>query len=138
MGRWAIPGTPGSLGRAQQICAGLELFGFRGNAGHAEYADGWNVSSTGAERYRRMAEEFERACAEVGRDPATVRRSWIGGCACARTQEEAEAIAAGRFSNDDDEDFSFVGTPQQLVEQMRPFVALGVDPSSWTAWIFRV
>ncbi len=73
-----------------------------------------------------MAEEFARACAEVGRDPVTVRRSCSGGCACARTQEDAEAIAA-RFSSNDDEDFGFVGTPQQVVEQMRPFVDLGVD-----------
>ena len=93
----------------------------------AKYADCWNVSSTSAESYRRMAEEFARACAEVGRDPATVRRSWIGGCACARTQAEAEAVAGGRVRGDDDEDFDFVGTPQQLVEQMRPFVELGVD-----------
>jgi alkanesulfonate monooxygenase SsuD/methylene tetrahydromethanopterin reductase-like flavin-dependent oxidoreductase (luciferase family) len=55
-----------------------------------------------------------------------VRRSWSGGCACARTQEEAEAVAAAEAACGD-EDFGFVGTPQQLVEQMRPFVELGVD-----------
>ena len=94
----------------------------------AKYADGWNVSSTGAEAYRRMAEEFERACAEVGRDPATVRRSWSGGCACAPTQEEAAVFAGGLYSPDNDsDDFGFVGTPRQLVEQMRPFIDLGVD-----------
>ncbi len=93
----------------------------------AKYADWWNVSSTGIDRYRPMAEEFERACAEVGRAPSTVRRSWIGGCACASTQEEAEGFTAGRYSADDDEDFGFVGTPKQLVEQMRPFIDLGVD-----------
>jgi alkanesulfonate monooxygenase SsuD/methylene tetrahydromethanopterin reductase-like flavin-dependent oxidoreductase (luciferase family) len=92
----------------------------------AQYADEWNVSSTGTERYRHMAEDFERACAEVGRDPTTVRRSWGGG-APARTQEEAEGVAA-RFSSDDvDDNVDFVGTPQQLVEQMRTFVALGVE-----------
>ena len=42
----------------------------------ARYADWWNVSSTGVEIYRRMVGEFEQACAAVGRDPATVRRSW--------------------------------------------------------------
>ena len=26
-----------------------------------------------------------------------------------------------------DKNFSFVGTPQQIIEQMRPFIALGVD-----------
>jgi alkanesulfonate monooxygenase SsuD/methylene tetrahydromethanopterin reductase-like flavin-dependent oxidoreductase (luciferase family) len=93
----------------------------------ARYADWWNVSSTKLGRYRRMVEEFERACAEVGRNPSTVRRSWGGGCACAPTQAEAEAFIAHRIDPDDDDDFNFVGTPQQLVEQMRPFVALGVD-----------
>src|SRR5512139_1641377 len=28
----------------------------------AKYADEWNVSSTGPQRYRRLVEEFERAC----------------------------------------------------------------------------
>jgi alkanesulfonate monooxygenase SsuD/methylene tetrahydromethanopterin reductase-like flavin-dependent oxidoreductase (luciferase family) len=36
-------------------------------------------------------------------------------------------LSGGRLSGDDEEDFDFVGTPQQLVEQMRPFVELGVD-----------
>lgn len=51
----------------------------------AKYADGWNVGSAGLPRYRRLVEAFERACAEVGRDPSTVSRSWSGGCACAST-----------------------------------------------------
>jgi alkanesulfonate monooxygenase SsuD/methylene tetrahydromethanopterin reductase-like flavin-dependent oxidoreductase (luciferase family) len=93
----------------------------------AKYADWWNVSSSSINRYRAMAEAFKRACAEVGRDPSTVKRSWVGGCACAPTQAEAEAFTKGRWSADDNEDFGFVGTPSQLIEQMRPFIALGVD-----------
>ena len=94
----------------------------------AKYADWWNVSSTGVEGYRRMAEECERACADIGRDPATLRRSWGGGCACAPTQEEAEVFAGDLYSADNAfDDFGFVGTPQQLVDQMRPFIDLGVD-----------
>ncbi len=93
----------------------------------AIYADGWNVSSSSINKYRPMVQTFERACAEVGRDPSTVRRSWIGGCACAPTQAAAEAFTQGRWSTADDENFGFVGTPQQLVEQMRPFIALGID-----------
>jgi alkanesulfonate monooxygenase SsuD/methylene tetrahydromethanopterin reductase-like flavin-dependent oxidoreductase (luciferase family) len=92
----------------------------------AEHADWWDVSSTGPERYRALAEQFDRACTAVGRDPKTVRRSWSGGCACAPTQAEAEALAAPRFSTDDEEDYGFVGTPERVVEQMRRFVALGV------------
>ena len=94
----------------------------------AKYADWWNVSSTGIESYRRMAEACERACAEVGRDPATLRRTWGGGCVCAPTQAEAEAIAGDRYSvNSAFDDFDFVGTPQQVIAQLRPFIDLGVD-----------
>jgi alkanesulfonate monooxygenase SsuD/methylene tetrahydromethanopterin reductase-like flavin-dependent oxidoreductase (luciferase family) len=93
----------------------------------ARYADWWNVSSKGIEAYRRMAGTFERACVEVGRSPSAVRRSWIGGCACAATQQQAEALTEGRWRVDDPEDFGFVGTPQQVTEQMRPFIELGVD-----------
>ena len=94
----------------------------------AQYADWWNVSSTGIASYRRMAAMFERACAEVGRDPATVRRTWGGGCYCAATREEAEATAAANGSaHNDEDDFDFVGTPREMVTQMRPFIDLGVD-----------
>lgn len=94
----------------------------------AQYADGWNVSSTGVEEYRRMAEAFERACLDVGRDPSTVKCSWFGGCACGHCQLQAESFAAGLYSADNtSEDFGFVGTPQQVIEQMRPFIDLGVN-----------
>ena len=93
----------------------------------AKYADWWNVSSTGVEGYKRMAEECERACADVGRDPATLRRTWGGGCICASTQEEAEAIAGDLYAGNDSDNFDFVGAPQQIVEQMRAFIDLGID-----------
>lgn len=93
----------------------------------ARYADWWNVSSTGAESYRRMVETFEQACAEVGRDPAQVRRSWCGGCVCTPTEAEAKQLAGDRMSADDEENFGFVGTPQQIVAQLGPFIELGVD-----------
>jgi len=94
----------------------------------AKYADEWNVSSTGINRYRRLVEAFERACADVGRDPAALRRSWGGGCVCMPTQVEAKRIAGERYNADNlEDDFGFVGTPRQVVEQMRPFIDLGVS-----------
>ncbi len=94
----------------------------------ARYADGWDVSSTGLVAYRRMAETFAQVCTEVGRGPATVRRSWSCGCACAPTQAEAEGFAGDLYSaQNQEDDFGFVGTPEQIVAQMRPFIALGVD-----------
>jgi alkanesulfonate monooxygenase SsuD/methylene tetrahydromethanopterin reductase-like flavin-dependent oxidoreductase (luciferase family) len=94
----------------------------------AKYADWWNVSSTGLEGYRGLVAECEQACVEVGRDPATLRRSWCGGCACAPTREEAERFAGDLYSAENAvDDFGFVGTPAQVVEQMRAFTDLGVD-----------
>jgi alkanesulfonate monooxygenase SsuD/methylene tetrahydromethanopterin reductase-like flavin-dependent oxidoreductase (luciferase family) len=94
----------------------------------ARYADEWNVSSTGIGKYRRLVEAFERACADVGRDPSTVRRSWGGGCTCMPIQGEAERIAGERYRADNlEDDFDFVGTPRQIIEQMRPFIDLGVS-----------
>ncbi|HLO18239.1 MAG TPA: LLM class flavin-dependent oxidoreductase [Anaerolineales bacterium] len=94
----------------------------------AQYADWWNVSSTGIEGYGRIVKEYERACLDVGRDPREQRRSWCGGCACAPTQSAAAVFAGDRYSADNlSDDFGFVGTPRQVVEQMRPFIDLGID-----------
>lgn len=92
----------------------------------ARYADWWNPSSSGLDKYRRMSEELDRACQEIGRDPASIRRMWSGGIAIARTREKAEKFAAVRISQDED-DYGFIGTPEQVVEQMRRYIDLGVD-----------
>jgi alkanesulfonate monooxygenase SsuD/methylene tetrahydromethanopterin reductase-like flavin-dependent oxidoreductase (luciferase family) len=67
---------------------------------------------------------MEKACAEVGRDPATLRRSWLCLCACAPDEGAAQAMAA---AEEWPPRVGFVGTPSQIVDQMRPFVELGVD-----------
>ncbi len=92
----------------------------------ASYADEWNVSSTGINKYRRLAKDFERACMDVGRDPATVRRSWGGGCICMPTQAEALLAAGTRYSRDPEDECDLVGTPRQIIEQIQPFIDLGV------------
>ncbi len=97
----------------------------------ARHADWWNVSSTGIEAYRAYCREFARACAEVGRDPATVRRTWGGGCLCAPTEATVADFAAERLRRGAAAPYQvgedFVGTPAQVIAQMRPFVELGVD-----------
>ncbi len=92
----------------------------------AKYADEWNVSSTGIGKYRRLVETFERACATVGRDPTTVVRSWGGGCICRPVESDAQRIGGERYSETED-NFDFVGTPGQIIEQMKPFIDLGVS-----------
>lgn len=92
----------------------------------AQYADCWNVSSTGINTYQHMLAAFERACAAINRDPATIQRSWVGGCACAPTQAEADTLAGDRLGRSDD-DFDLIGTPDQLIEQMIPFIDAGIN-----------
>jgi alkanesulfonate monooxygenase SsuD/methylene tetrahydromethanopterin reductase-like flavin-dependent oxidoreductase (luciferase family) len=92
----------------------------------AQYADGWNVSSTGPGEYARLREQFNRICEGVGRDPGTVERSWAGGCVCAPTEARAKSIAGDRYSTGSEEDFDFVGTPEQVIAQMQPFIDMGV------------
>jgi alkanesulfonate monooxygenase SsuD/methylene tetrahydromethanopterin reductase-like flavin-dependent oxidoreductase (luciferase family) len=92
----------------------------------ARYADWWNASSTPVDAYRRMSAALDRACAEIGRDPATLRRTWGGGCVCAPTEAQARAWAGDRYVSEDPEEFDFVGTPAQIVDQMRPFIEAGV------------
>jgi alkanesulfonate monooxygenase SsuD/methylene tetrahydromethanopterin reductase-like flavin-dependent oxidoreductase (luciferase family) len=89
----------------------------------AKHADWWNVSSTSLEAYHKYMQDFEVACAEVGRDPKTVRRSWCGGCVCAPTQERVATLMSERYQPGED----LVGTPQQVIEQMQSFIELGVD-----------
>jgi alkanesulfonate monooxygenase SsuD/methylene tetrahydromethanopterin reductase-like flavin-dependent oxidoreductase (luciferase family) len=96
----------------------------------ARHADWWNVSSTTIEDYRVLVREFERACAAVGRDPATVRRTTGGGCVCAPTEAEVAALMAPRQQAGADVAYDpgdFVGPPAQLIAQMQAFIELGVD-----------
>ncbi len=89
----------------------------------ARHADWWNVSMTPIERYREQVQECERACADVGRDPATLRRSWFGGCVCVPHGTDATKISSGRWNGSN----AFIGTQDQVIEQMLPFIELGVD-----------
>lgn len=52
-----------------------------------------------------------------------MRRTWFGGCLCAPTEIGVSDINKHRIPIGP----NFVGTPAQVVEEMRPFVDLGVD-----------
>jgi F420-dependent oxidoreductase-like protein len=41
----------------------------------AKHADEWNAPAATAEDYRRLAAILDKHCAEIGRDPASIRRS---------------------------------------------------------------
>ncbi|HZR39387.1 MAG TPA: LLM class flavin-dependent oxidoreductase [Ktedonobacteraceae bacterium] len=89
----------------------------------ARYADWWNVSWRSIEDYRQLVAECERACDEVGRDPATLRRTWFGGCLCVENEAELQQLNANNVAPQR----GIVGTPQQVIEQIQAFIELGVD-----------
>jgi alkanesulfonate monooxygenase SsuD/methylene tetrahydromethanopterin reductase-like flavin-dependent oxidoreductase (luciferase family) len=91
----------------------------------ARHADWWCVGWTSLARYREQVAEMARACAEVGRDPATLRRVWFGPCACAATEAGVQTLL-DRVLPGTNRQQVFAGTPAQLIAQVNAFVALGV------------
>lgn len=96
----------------------------------ARHADWWNVSWCHINNYRQLVPACERACEEVGRDPATLRRTWFGGCICVEKEAELNKlqIQGTRLEN------ALIGTPQQIIERMQAFIELGVDHFEFSWW----
>jgi probable F420-dependent oxidoreductase len=104
----------------------------------AEMADGWNTCWVWTpDDYRNRAEVLSRACEDVGRDPASVRRT-LGLYALAGENESDLAARYRRMQTEapggmlDDVPLEnwrvgrLVGTPEQLAEQVAGWAALGV------------
>lgn len=85
----------------------------------ARHADWWNVDWATLDECRSLVQEMERACVEVARDPATLRRTWFGWAVCAASSEEARAIAGNNSG--------LIGTPGEVVGQIREYIELGFD-----------
>ncbi len=89
----------------------------------AQYADWWNIPDTGYDRYVEKLTVLKQHCADIGRDPSTLRYTWFGRLAVAKTIEEAEALSQGKWRSLN----AFCGTPEQVISEMLRFVDLGVD-----------
>jgi len=87
------------------------------------YADMWNMPDAPFSEYAKRLAYIEQHCEAEGRDPKTLRLSWFGRLALGKTQAAAEALSNGKWTPAN----AFVGTPQQVIEQMGPFVEAGVD-----------
>ncbi len=86
-------------------------------------ADWWNVSTTTPEEYKEMVEMCERACDQAGRDPKTLRRTWYGPCTCAPNEAELKKLTGAHTPQNG----SITGTTEQVIDQMRAFIDMGVD-----------
>ena len=92
----------------------------------AKYADIWNYPDSPLERYLERQTILRRHLDDIGRDPSTLRCSWFGRVAIGRTDEEAVARGLSR-ENKWTRENAFVGTAQNIAEQMNAFVEHGCD-----------
>jgi alkanesulfonate monooxygenase SsuD/methylene tetrahydromethanopterin reductase-like flavin-dependent oxidoreductase (luciferase family) len=106
----------------------------------AREAAEWNLSRLNADEFRERSDELNRLCSEIGRDPATVRRSlmtsFIIGRSRADLLERASRVREvdtrlGELSPEEvlenRKDAWFVGTPEEIAERMRELSKLGID-----------
>ena len=92
----------------------------------ARYADIWNLPDKPLGPYVERLNVLHRHCEAIGRDPASLRCSWFGRVALGRTEAEAAARGVSRADKWTPEN-AFVGTPQNVAEQMNGFVEVGCD-----------
>jgi alkanesulfonate monooxygenase SsuD/methylene tetrahydromethanopterin reductase-like flavin-dependent oxidoreductase (luciferase family) len=89
----------------------------------ARFADWWNIPDSSFATYNERMHVVKTHCNDIGRDPDSIRYTWFGRLSVAATQGDALARSSGKWTPDN----ALVGTPDQVVEQIKPFVDAGVD-----------
>jgi F420-dependent oxidoreductase-like protein len=92
------------------------------------YADEFNVGFSSVERTREAFERVRAACVQAGREPSTLVHSVAQTVCCGRDHAEvaARAMAIGR-SSDDLRRGALAGTPDEIVDKIGRFAALGAS-----------
>ena len=106
----------------------------------AREAAEWNFSTPDVETFKEKSAALDARCREIGREPAEIRRSMMRGYVIGRNEAElhrrvtdlGEVIPRWRGAEPEQALVAlrqrwFVGTPEQVVEQMRPYAEAGVD-----------
>jgi F420-dependent oxidoreductase-like protein len=103
------------------------------------YADEYNVSSSTPAEVAAVNQRIDAACAEMGRDPASIRRSVMAGVLIARDEPGLRARVAGQVAMFQDDpaqaeswmearkDRWVVGTLDAARARMAEYAAAGVD-----------
>ena len=96
----------------------------------ARYADWWNLSDVNIEQFTQRLAILRKHCETYERDFSTMRKTWFGRLVLGKTKEEARqrGLAQGRSHYAGwTLEGALVGTPSQVIEQMQPFIDVGVD-----------
>jgi alkanesulfonate monooxygenase SsuD/methylene tetrahydromethanopterin reductase-like flavin-dependent oxidoreductase (luciferase family) len=95
----------------------------------ARHADWWNPQARDLATYEHKIGVLGRHCEEIGRDPRAIRMTHTCSCvAVASTEADARRLAQqSTFYKHIPPDAAFVGTPEMVADQIRPYLALGVE-----------
>lgn len=106
----------------------------------AREASEWNYTRMDQAEYGHKREVLDRWCKEIGRDPASLRYSVMANYLIGRNQGELReralqmAAVVPRLKRDTADDIikaaresAFVGTPDEVSEQIRKYAGLGVE-----------
>jgi len=106
----------------------------------AREAAEWNFLTPDVETFKEKSAALDARCREIGREPTDIRRSMMRGYMIGRDEAElrrrvrdlGEVIprwqgVAPEQALEALRERWFVGTPDQVVEQMRPYAEAGVD-----------
>jgi len=84
----------------------------------AEHADAWNVNLCTPDVYRHKLEVLRQHCQDVGRNPDEIQLTYY-----AEIDLPTDLAAFGQYG----EKYVIGPTPKEAVEQLRPFVEMGVS-----------
>jgi alkanesulfonate monooxygenase len=105
----------------------------------ATYADEYNISSSTPDEVRTINADLDKACAKIGRDPATVTRSVMAGALVGRDDADfaqrldaqmaifGERAADGKAWLDARRDRWILGTPDQATPRIAAYRESGVQ-----------
>jgi alkanesulfonate monooxygenase SsuD/methylene tetrahydromethanopterin reductase-like flavin-dependent oxidoreductase (luciferase family) len=106
----------------------------------AREAAEWNYTRMDHEEYKHKRDVINRACKEIGRDPAAIRYSVMTTYIIGRDLDDlrqralqlAEVVPSFKRDTADEildavRQRALVGTPDEIAEQVRNYAALGVD-----------
>jgi alkanesulfonate monooxygenase SsuD/methylene tetrahydromethanopterin reductase-like flavin-dependent oxidoreductase (luciferase family) len=91
----------------------------------AKQADWWNFHHSSPEAYAHKLDVLRAHCERVGRDYNDIVKTYgVEALSIAETEAEAQRIAEANPYYDK---YPIIGTPNQVVEQLRPYIELGVE-----------
>ena len=106
----------------------------------AREAAEWNYTRMDKDEYRHKRNVIDASCREIGRDPASIRYSLMASYIVGRDRDElreralkmAEVVPGFRRDTPDEilkdaREDGFVGTPNEVAEQIRDYAKLGIE-----------